>query len=423
MPHQVEGIQKIRDSFLCHDSFLLADEVGLGKTRMACEIAKDFVSVLVIAPLSTFAGWQREAEVVGLNLPNPSVHWVGNKALVNYEKLDKWEEIKSTHWHLVIVDESHMLKSTKTKRWKIWSQIKRTKTLFLSATPGQSPLDLAYLKDVIGFSSFWGWVRSFRGIWAPKWGGLKYNFHPYDKARLKSIFEDNSQVLKRIPSQIQGWPELQRVIYPIKLTPEEAHHYEGAFEDWYNNLTDKQKKSSALVYDLVASGQFRKRISEIKIGATIDLTKTLLDQGKVVVISCEYLHAANFIAAHFKASEYKVGLLTGAESDKVRQTILDSSYRDELDLIIFTIKEGINLHQVKDEHRPRIQIDHDVRWSGLAQHQIDGRTHRAGRNALVYWMVCSESIDETVARVLQSRMKTMTIIDEGSIINEALGFK
>ncbi len=226
----------------------------------------------------------------------------------------------------------------------------------------------------------------------------------------------NPRALRRLPSDIAGWPELQRVIFPVQLNAEEGAAYGRAMEDYISDLEADGKaflagkvKGDKDMHKLIAAGQFRKRVSDLRVRATVDLAKTLLEQGKAVPIHAEYLNAVDLIKEGLK--DYRVGAITGSTPESTRQTILRMSAEDSLDVIIFTPSEGINLQQMKDHHRGRVQINHDVAWSAIKQVQIDGRCHRAGRSALVYWMACAGTIDDRIAKVLQSRMDTVDIIN------------
>ena len=62
--------------------------------------------------------------------------------------------------------------------------------------------------------------------------------------------------------------------------------------------------------------------------------------------------------------------------------------RGDASVILFNV-EGISLHEGDTNNDgnnvPRCQIDHDLRWSAIRAHQIDGRSHRDGKFAQVYW--------------------------------------
>jgi hypothetical protein len=79
--------------------------------------------------------------------------------------------------------------------------------------------------------------------------------------------------------------------------------------------------------------------------------------------------------------------------------------------MLFNVAEGISLHEGEinsgGNDVPRCQIDHDLRWSAIQAHQIDGRSHRDGKFAQVYWVVARETIDIRVAEVLLRKLESM----------------
>src|SRR4029077_12333714 len=85
--------------------------------------------------------------------------------------------------------------------------------------------------------------------------------------------------------------------------------------------------------------------------------------------------------------------------------------RGEAQVILFNIAEPISLHEGETNNGgnnvPRCQIDHDLRWSAIQAHQIDGRSHRDGKFAHVYWVVAKDTIDSRVAEVLLWKLESM----------------
>ncbi len=286
------------------------------------------------------------------------------------------------------------------------------RSIYCTATPGSSPLDLSYLGDVFGFEmvkGFWKWARSFKGVYPDRWGGLSYRHgHLEDTRRLEKLIDGNPLAIRRTPQQIANWPELKRIIQPVLLDDRQRKLYEDAFKHYLMEIRAEGRKLHWMAHALVAAGQFRKRISLLKAKATADFARTFLEQNMVVVISCEYLDTLREIDESLEG--YQRGKITGVTSQGIREIVLDMSKQDKLDVILTTVSEGVNLHQIGDDHRKRIHILADQPWSALKLNQIEGRCHRAGRSALVYWMVCADSIDSKVAKRLSERMQTLNAI-------------
>jgi hypothetical protein len=90
--------------------------------------------------------------------------------------------------------------------------------------------------------------------------------------------------------------------------------------------------------------------------------------------------------------------------------------RGDAPVILFNVVEGISLHEGETNNGgnsvPRCQIDHDLRWSAIQAHQIDGRSHRDGKFAQVYWVVAKDTIDSRVAEVLLWKLESRAISKE-----------
>ncbi|HPS58545.1 MAG TPA: SNF2-related protein [Spirochaetota bacterium] len=190
LAHQVESTHRIVNSF--RQRFLIADEVGLGKTIEAGLVIKEMIyrhnytRILIVCPASLLFQWQNEMEskfnekfiimdrrllgraAAGNGGANPwNVH---NKVIcsLDFIKNKNFEDdLSRTHWDAVIFDEAHRLRrdsSAATIAYNAAEVISsRTKSLILlSATPFRGKLEeLYYLialldKNILGpFQTFY----------------------------------------------------------------------------------------------------------------------------------------------------------------------------------------------------------------------------------------------------------------------------
>jgi hypothetical protein len=81
--------------------------------------------------------------------------------------------------------------------------------------------------------------------------------------------------------------------------------------------------------------------------------------------------------------------------------------RGEARVVLFTVEEGISLHQGEYNDAPRSEIIHDLRWSAIQMAQIEGRCHRDGRFAQVYWAYADGTVEEHIARIVAGRIQSM----------------
>jgi hypothetical protein len=81
--------------------------------------------------------------------------------------------------------------------------------------------------------------------------------------------------------------------------------------------------------------------------------------------------------------------------------------RGEATICLFTVEEGISLHQGEHNEVPRSLVIHDLRWSAIQMAQIEGRCHRDGRYAVAYWAFAEATIEAQIAELVCRRIGNM----------------
>lgn len=152
MAHQISTIVRVFEEQ--NVRYMLADEVGLGKTIEACSIIKIMSSenkkirVLYIVPEALATQWDNELRLkFGINAyQNESMCGYVNHFILPLEKLDEYCEAIAYDWDMVLVDETHRLLAIKEKYDLVLNLTSRCKNvLLLSATPIQDRKE-EYLK-------------------------------------------------------------------------------------------------------------------------------------------------------------------------------------------------------------------------------------------------------------------------------------
>ena len=163
-PYQVECVHKVINAF--KQRFLIADDVGLGKTIEAGMILKELISrgranrILIVTPAPLAQQWKREMkekfdenfwvyDSTSVNLIKSNIGknfnpWEHKNKIITSVDYVKQEHIRAalmrTTWDLSIFDEAHKLSKTEdkeTQRYKLGRIVsERTNNLlFLTATP------------------------------------------------------------------------------------------------------------------------------------------------------------------------------------------------------------------------------------------------------------------------------------------------
>ncbi len=71
--------------------------------------------------------------------------------------------------------------------------------------------------------------------------------------------------------------------------------------------------------------------------------------------------------------------------------------------------ELISLHrgELPGGERPRSLIVHDMRHSAIQLQQVEGRCHRDGERALIYYAFVEDTVEERIAETVLTRMAAM----------------
>jgi len=433
-PHQVEATRAILEAKKRgRPGFLLADDVGLGKTisTWSAILATDAESVLVVAPLAVLAHWRRTIEAMG----------DGGKDVIvtNYERLGKLFEVsaearkkvrskkglaragKAQELDIIVWDESHRCKNPAAARSKLAAKLNAECgfRLWLSATAGQTPLELSYLAPLLAsvtgarasdLKDFEAWCqKEGLGLSRGAYGKWEWRGDPTDTAKMRALlFEPTRGAppagMRRRPEDIAGWPELNRILSPIELDPEARALYMEAWSTFRREMAlaprGKDPKGA-----LAAALRLRQKSSLVRAGGTVELVRELLENGHQVAVSVAFMDTLELIKGAL--DDVTVAEIHGKLSAPAREAERMRFQRGEAKVVLFTVEEGISLHQGEHGDAPRSQVIHDLRWSAIQMAQIEGRCHRDGRFAQVYWAYADGTVEERIARVVARRIVSM----------------
>jgi hypothetical protein len=439
-PHQRDAVTTIaaaRASGL--PGFLLADDVGLGKTITAwwaIREMRDVTSVLIVCPLAVVAHWRRTIQAMG----------DGGKdiILLNYDRLGKLFEVSNAarkriktkkglaragtapELDVTVFDESHRCKNPTAARSKLAAKLVANAgfCLWLSATTGQNPLELSYLAPLLAgatgarakdLKDFEQWcIDQQLGVTRGAYGKWEWRGNPADCEKVRALLFDAGPPrtaaagIRRRPEDIVGWPAINRILLPLELGPDARALYDEAWTAFRRELElaprGKDPRSA-----LAATLRLRQKSSLIRAAGTVELARELLDNGHQVAISVAFLETLTAVREAFERGLGAIpcAAIHGNLSASQREDERLRFQRGDARIILFTVEEGISLHQGEHNNAPRSEIIHDLRWSAIQMAQIEGRCHRDGRFAQVYWTYADATIEEKIARVVAGRIQTM----------------
>lgn len=139
-PHQREGVRMIKDRLDSFGTAVLADGVGLGKTRTAAGVMRLYkdetapTKAMIVADRKLENQWRRELATCGID--QRDYFWYSRDQFIQLSN----REIKQLQYSLVIIDEAHLgFKNNNTEAYAKMRYFKhchpQTKGLMMTATP------------------------------------------------------------------------------------------------------------------------------------------------------------------------------------------------------------------------------------------------------------------------------------------------
>jgi len=471
-PHQVEAIVSILKAAKAGArGFLLADDVGVGKTLSAAVAVarmgtiRPVKHVLIVCPLAVVPHWRRTLS----DIPTPAnIRF----CVINYDRLKhllttpasatqaKRRRTKNqrtardgeslVNWDVVVFDESHQLKNMDAQRSMAAARIAKYHhparespfVLWMSATAGQNPTELSYLAPLLAqatgskssaLKDFGPWLlgQGFHVVEDPRWKKWSWTLQTKDRASdialmKKLLFARSVPIaLRRRPTDIAGWPEVQRILLPVDLTVANRVQYLAAWTEFRRsmNLVQRGKNPTG---GLVAQLRFRQKASLVRVLGTVEHALDLLANGHQVTISVQFIETLDAIRSELEKKKIVVAVMDG-RSPKTREAERLRFQRGEAKVVLFTPVEGFSLHQdelladgSEASNNPRSLIVHDPRYSGIQAIQIEGRQHRDSQNANAYYAFSTNTVEEKIVATLLDRMESTKALvgDDTSLIRD-----
>jgi hypothetical protein len=455
--HQKEAAVAIKQALEAGSpGFLLADEVGVGKTLGAWDFAfneRSLKTVLIVTTSAAqahwrhsifHAGWREDQRIMVINYDRlQKLFTIPEDGLSSQRKKGKRKRVAKEAappaFDLVIFDESHKGKNPESARGLMMRKLTAAAkfTIWASATAGQDPIDLVYLAPLLAMATK-SRVSSTSIADFAEWCG-KQGLAVKRGAFGKIIWERNEDDLvmvrgwlfggqvgatngarettankkpilgmRRLPQDIADWPAMERQMMPISLSPEERSLYAKLWDAFVREEMRAQtagliKKDMALARETNRM-RLRQQSSWLRIPSTQVTTEDLIEQGKRVCISVAFRATQDELVRRFEDAKIPCAFIHGQlnATEKEYQRLLFQT--GKAPVIVFTVEEAISLHQGEHEGVPRITLVHDLRWSAIQMAQIEGRAHRDGSLAPTWWLAAEDTVEMDLAATMINRV-------------------
>ncbi len=434
-PYQKEDYKKIIEG----GNFLNSSEMGTGKTPTSLAVVEEgkFRFPLLVTPNSLRLEWKRQVENwVGDNLVamthqdcyrrlEPIFQGFLNGQrykIVNYEIFRNEESVnllKEIPFDLIIFDEVHKLRNSKTKQVKgVWNFMnsQKAKVLALSGSPIMNyPIDLyvplslidpkKWHRDVHSHNAF---TYHFTYMAQGRFG--TYSYESKNISELKQITEPylirrtKNEVLPYLPDKMYRRVLLEMGADQRKLYDQMENELSILLDTgeplWSTNVLAALTRLRQLNLDPKILGVTS---SSAKTDFIVDTIESMIDpranNGKLVIFSCfeKYIHLLSMMYPNNSVE------VTGLVSIEERQKRVKKFQEDPNCKIFFgTIQcagEGITLTAASNI------VMADRWWNEPTNQQAIDRLHRIGQknSVQVILPICEDSVDETLDRILQNK--------------------
>ena len=433
--HQKEAIEKL----VGNDKFILADDMGVGKTTSAtiAALETNAKKVLIICPASLKINWEREIR----NYTDRSIFICEGKnfslehdfVITNYDILKNFYDLKDKDNsfigkfkpELIIIDEAHYIQNGQAQRTKLVNHFsKKADTLWLlTGTPMTNrPMNYFNLLQLIESPVAQNWmayaIRYCQG-YQFKAGNRKI-WNVSGASNLEELRDRTSkQVLRRLKTEVLDLPE--KIITPVYLRLR-SKLYEGLMGEYFDWYRTKGEESKSLTIQFTKLMKVRQVIAEEKIEHTIELAQNIIDQEKKVIIFTNFTDTLNRIADHFGKQAVR---LDGSSSKPQRQYAVDQfQENDKIKVFVGNVKAaGVGLTLTAAES----VIINDLSFVPGDLSQAEDRAYRYGQknNVLVYYPIFENTIEGSIYDIVNSKKSVIETVmgdnlDKGDIVEQIM---
>jgi SWI/SNF-related matrix-associated actin-dependent regulator 1 of chromatin subfamily A len=398
--------------------------MGLGKTTSTIIAALESGSkkVLIICPATLKINWKREIE----NYSDKSIYISEGKnfngesdfVIINYDIIKNFHttkkkgesQILDSNFDLVIVDEAHYIKNATAQRTKLINDlVKKVDRLWLlTGTPMTSrPMDYFNLLSLVDSPVAKNWmayaIRYCQGYQFNAGGRKIWNVT--GASNLEELRDRTAGLtLRRLKENVLNLPD--KIITPVYLRLK-SKMYEaimGEYYDWYDKNPEESK---SLTVQFTKLTKIRQVIADEKITQTIELAENIIEQGKKVIIFCNFTDSLEKITEHFGKIAVK---LNGTMSKTEKQYSVDQfQENDKIKVFVGNIKAaGVGITLTAAE----AVIFNDLSFLPSDHAQAEDRSYRYGQknNVLVYYPIFENTIEGIIYDILNNKKQVIATV-------------
>lgn len=417
--YQRRGIDKL----ISNRAFLLADEMGTGKTVMATIAIRILLRkgearrVLVLCPVSVLRVWEEhlqdwslgEMTVVLVRGPRAQRRIIWgldfHVFVTSYDVFSR--DVQSgvipedkLRFDLIVLDEAQYIKNRKSARFRSLQRVSANWRWAMTGTPLENNVE-----DVKAIFEF-----LLPGLIHPEETSpfvIKQYIQPYMLRRLKK------DVLSELPPKQRQWRWLE-------MSEKQRQQYEKVRKQGIAELVELNKEGKVtkihvftLLHKLKKICNFPSgSLSSPKADEVVNIVEEVVSSGEKVIIFSQYIEEGIAKLAEI-LDGYGVVQLTGKMTATQRRIAIDS-FKSDPNVAIFLISlkaggTGLTLTEAS------YVVHFDHWWNPAVMTQAEDRVHRAGqkRAVMIYELGMENSIERRIYEVLQEKkVLAQQVIDD-----------
>ncbi|RFC37459.1 MAG: Superfamily II DNA or RNA helicase, SNF2 family [Candidatus Nitrotoga sp. LAW] len=412
---------------------ILADDMGLGKTVQALahllvekESGRMNHPSLVVAPTSLMFNWLRETErfapdlrvlVLQGQLRKQHFESIGayDLVLTTYPLLPRDKEVLTgQEFHLLILDEGHIIKNPKSQATQIVHQIKARHRLALTGTPLENHLGELWSLFHFLLPGLLGDDKNFRKLFRTpieKQGDntrravLSRRIAPFLLRRTKA------QVAKELPPKTE-------IIRSCELSGAQRDLYETirvAMHEKIRLEIDKKGMNRSHIIILDALLKLRQiccdprllklpAAKQVTHSAKLELLMSLLpdmvEEGRSILLFSQFTSMLTLIELELAKFNLPYVKLTGDTRD--RATPVQRFQSGEIPIFLISLKAGgVGLNLTTAD----TVIHYDPWWNPAVENQATDRAHRIGQEnpVFVYKLITESTVEEKIVAMQEKK--------------------
>lgn len=455
--HQITGVRQM----MTMRNFLLADDMGLGKSLQAITVSVGDVirgwaeKILVVAPITLKGNWSDEFDkftgiphvILGqaIDPKNPErlkslspakrteqlqefADMTGPRALItNYEQINKHlTDLNKIGFDIAIFDEAHYLKNPNAQRTKACHKIRANRYFMLSGTPMLNQVHelwgLLHLIDPVGYPKFWTFKNRycvFGGFQDKQVIGVKNEKELQERL--------NSVMIRRLKKDVLDLPEVQTIVKKIDLSDQQRKLYDKVLSELEIPIVgqaDPSEIENALTKLLRlkqicgTTMAFTGEDDSAKLDVAVEDAMEILANGNRLIVFTQFRDVQEAFCSRLDKAMPNVPIweLNGDVPKHERQPYVKewSSHPKAGAIVCMLQVAGVGLNMTAARHMQFL----DKLWTpGMNQQAVD-RAHRIGQSETQPVQVLEYHMKGTVETRVEQVLKTKSKLF-GTIVNDA----